>query len=127
MLLPAEGENKPLAHYLNHILAWVLYTGFIYGVNYLANHNLQLYQTIFFLLPLCLTFYVSVYCLKLYKEKGVLWSIASFFIVFLVMSGFGYMYLYWLLPQFGIRLFTSSHFEDFLKRAFLGYVQYFPN
>jgi sensor histidine kinase YesM len=125
MTLPAEEKRKPGAQFLYHIVAWVLYTGFIYGANYLANRNLQLYTTIFYLLPLCLTFYASVYCLKLYKEKGVLWSIASFFIVFFVMSGFGYLYLYWLLPQFGIRLFTSSHFEDFLKSAFLGYVQYF--
>jgi sensor histidine kinase YesM len=125
MTLPAEEKRKPVAHFLYHILAWVLYTGFIYSANYLANRNLKLYTTIFYLLPLCLTFYASVYCLKLYKEKGVLWSIASFFIVFFVMSGFGYLYLYWLLPQFGIRLFTSSHFEDFLKSAFLGYVQYF--
>jgi sensor histidine kinase YesM len=118
-------ENKKIFHIMVHISAWVLYISFIYIANYLANPNIKIINTIFFLLPYCLTFYVSYYFLNLYKIKGASWSIASFFIVFLVMAFIGYCYIYLLLPQFGINLFTSDKFRDFVKNAVLGYVQYF--
>lgn len=108
-----------------HVLAWALYAGFIYGVNFLANRSLQLLPTLVFLLPFCLTFYLSVFFLNLYKEKGVLWSIASFFLVFLLMGSLGYAYVYWLMPQFGVKLFRSTTVADYLKSILLGYVQYF--
>lgn len=121
--LPAG--NKKLASVLVHASAWILYISFIYIANYLANPNIKIINTIFFLLPYCVTFYISYYFLKLYKEKGVTWSIASFFIVFLVMAFIGYCYIYLLLPSFGIKLYSSDKFRDFVRAAILGYVQYF--
>ena len=121
--LPAE--NKKLTSVLVHASAWILYISFIYIANYLANPNIKIINTIFFLLPYCVTFYISYYFLKLYKEKGVTWSIASFFIVFLVMAFIGYCYIYLLLPSFGIKLYSSDKFRDFVRAAILGYVQYF--
>jgi sensor histidine kinase YesM len=108
-----------------HVLAWALYAGFIYGANFLADRKLQLLPTLVFLLPFCLTFYVSVFFLNLYKEKGVLWSIASFFLVFFLMGSLGYAYVYWLMPKFGVKLFRSTTVADYLKSILLGYVQYF--
>lgn len=122
-LLP--GENKTSFQILVHACAWVVYGSFIYIANYLANPNIKIINTILFLLPYCLTFYVSIYCLNLYKRIGVLWSIASFFIVFLVMGVIGYCYIYLLLPLAGVKLYTSDDFRAFLKAAVLGYVQYF--
>jgi len=125
MTEPQPEENKKQLAFLLHISAWVVYGSFIYIANYLANPNVKVSNTIFFLLPYCLTFYVSYYFLKLYKVKGILWSVASFFIVFLVMGLIGYTYIYLLLPVFGLKLFSSAKFGDFLKAAVLGYVQYF--
>lgn len=122
---PLHVENKKLFQVLVHISAWVLYISFIYIANYLANPNIKIINTVFFLFPYCLTFYVSYYFLNLYKIKGATWSVASFFIVFLVMAFIGYCYIYLLLPQFGIKLYGSDKFRDFVKAAVLGYVQYF--
>ena len=118
-------ESKKLVNIFVHISAWVLYISFIYIANYLANPKIKIINTIFFLLPYCITFYVSYYFLTLYKIKGAIWSVASFFIVFLVMAFLGYCYIYLLLPQFGIKLYGSTEFRDFVKNAILGYVQYF--
>lgn len=119
------GEEKLSFQIVVHACAWVVYGSFIYIANYLANPNIKVLNTVLFLLPFCLTFYVSIYCLSIYKMIGVLWSIASFFIVFLVMGFIGYCYIYLLLPLAGIKLYTSDNFRDFLKGAVLGYVQYF--
>jgi sensor histidine kinase YesM len=118
-------ESKKLVNALVHVSAWVLYISFIYIANYLANPKIKILNTIFFLLPYCITFYVSFYCLTLYKVKGAIWSVASFFIVFLIMASLGYCYIYFLLPEFGIKLYGSNEFRDFVKNAILGYVQYF--
>lgn len=125
MGLLTQGENKRFFHILVHASAWIVYTSFIYIANYLANPRIKILPTIFFMLPFCITFYVSIYCLNLYKQKGTGWSIASFFIVFLVMALFGYGYVYFLLPPFGVKLYGTEHFGDFLQGAVLGYVQYF--
>lgn len=118
-------EHKLSLRILVHASAWIVYASFIYIANFLANPNVLLLQTLLFLCPYCLSFYVSIYVLGLRKQKGAVWSIASFFIVFLLMSLVGYMYVYLLLPATGIKLYTSTHFRDFLKAALLGFVQYF--
>ncbi|MFC0774048.1 sensor histidine kinase [Terrimonas alba] len=110
---------------LVHASAWILYGSFIHIANYITNPHIKITNTIFYLLPLCLTFYLSLYCLTLNKRKGVAWGIASFFIVFIAMALLGYCYLYVLLPLFGVVLYSSEHFMDFVKYAVLGYVQHF--
>ncbi len=118
-------QKKRYYHILLHISAWVVYASFIYTANSIAKPDVKILPTIFFLLPFCITFYISVYCLNLYKQKGPIWSVASFFIVFFVMGTLGYCYVYFLLPQFGIELYSTNRFSDFLQGAVLGYVQYF--
>ena len=122
-LLP--GEPKKSFTILAHASAWIVYGSFLHIANYLGNPSIKIINTIFYVVPLCLTFYVSVYCLNLYKRKGPLWSIASFFIVFLVMAAVGYCYIYLLLQMAGVKLYSSATFRDFVKYALLGYVQHF--
>lgn len=124
MTVPLPEKNKKYFHVLVHISAWVVYASFIYIANYIANPNIKI-TNLLFLLPYCLTFYVSWYFLNLYKTRSVLWSIASFFIVFLVMGFIGYCYIYLILPLFGMQSFSSIKFRNFLKDAVLGYVQFF--
>jgi sensor histidine kinase YesM len=109
---------------LLHIIAWFLYGSFIFVTNLLTKPT-ALVKVLFYLMPFCITFYVSVYCLGLYKKKGVLWSVASFFMVFIVMSSVGYVYIYLLLPRAGVVVFTSTDFKPFLQGILLGYVRYF--
>ncbi len=122
-LMARQGHNS--YQVLIHVSAWIVYASFIYTANFLANPAVKVLPTLFFLLPFCITFYVSIYCLRLYKQKGVLWSVISFFVVFLLMSAFGYAYVYLLLPVVGIKLYGSKQFGYFLEAAVLGYVQYF--
>jgi sensor histidine kinase YesM len=125
MTIDHPGKNKRAIQILLHASAWVVYGGFIFFANYVSDPHLTVTDTIVFIIPYCLTFYVSIYCLNLYKRIGVLWSIASFFIVFLAMGFLGYCYIYLLLPLANVRLYSSYNFRDFLKSAALGYVQYF--
>jgi sensor histidine kinase YesM len=118
-------ENKRAFRILSHFCAWVVYGTFIFFANYISDPKLTIGDTILFIVPYCGTFYLSLYCLNLYKRIGVLWSIASFVIVFLVMSFIGYCYIYLILPLVNVKLYSSYDFRDFLKSAALGYVQYF--
>jgi sensor histidine kinase YesM len=119
------GNTRRYSIVAGHLFAWSLYIAFIYTANYLANPKLQLLPTILFLLPFCITFYTAVYMLDRFKAKGIWWMIASFFLVFLLMSAIGYLYVYGILPQFDIILYRSTGFADYLKSVLLGYVQYY--
>jgi sensor histidine kinase YesM len=121
---PEFDENKKYFFVMVHFSAWVVYGSFIYIVNRMVNPNLTVLNTILYLLPLCFTFYVSLYFLNLSKTRKVLWSIASFFIVFILMAVIGYCYFYFILPLFGTKLATSNKLGYFLKEAILNYVQY---
>jgi sensor histidine kinase YesM len=118
-------EHKSYSPFMLHVSAWVVYASLIYIANYLANPNVKIFNTVLFLLPFCLTFYVSYCFLKVNKIKGILWSVASFFIVFAMMALIGYCYLYLLLPLFGMHQFSAGNLGVFLKNAVLGYIQYF--
>ncbi|MDE1192244.1 MAG: sensor histidine kinase [Arachidicoccus sp.] len=120
----ALSENKIKTHLL-HILAWLLYASFIYITNKLTKPGATILNVLFYLLPLCLTFYVSVYCLNLHKEKGVWWSIASFFFVFVIIGAIGYAYIYFLLPSFGAVIYSSRDFKPFIQEALRDYVRIF--
>ena len=122
---PIFRNGKKTASVLIHASAWILYGSFIYLANYLANPDIRIAQVIFFLVPHCLTFYTSLWCLGLYKKLGIAWSMASFFIVFAVMAALAYCYIYVVLPMAGVWVFNSNDFRVFLKSAILGYVQYF--
>ena len=113
MDIPAKGGKRKLLVFFYHLLAWSCYAGFIHGANSIANRNLPLSFTVLFLLPLCTTFYVAVFFLNLRKEKGIRWTIISFFLVFVLMAGFAYLFLYRTLPLFGIQLYSSNRFSDF--------------
>lgn len=123
LLIPCENKKAALA--LMHTGAWILYGSSICIVNHLVNPGTRIIHTIFFLVPHCFTFYVSIYCLGLYKKPGIGWSIVSFIIVFAVMTLLGYVYFYAILPMAGITVFRSYDFSDYLEAAGLGCVQYF--
>jgi sensor histidine kinase YesM len=122
---PISVNSKKLKMILLHVTAWFMYAVFIFAAALLTKPNITIIGVIFYLLPFCITFYISVYCLQLYKEKGILWSIASFFIVFIVMASIGYGYIFFLLPSAGIVVYSSTDFKPFIQEALLGYVRFF--
>ncbi len=63
--------------------------------------------------------------LGIHKKKGVAWTITTFFIVFILMASLGYFYVYFILPKFGIVVYTSKQFKPFIQEAVLGYVRFF--
>jgi len=108
-----------------HITAWLAYSIFIFIANLLTKPSTSITSVLFYMAPYCVTFYLSVYCLGLYKKKGIIWSVASFFVVFIVMSSIGYIYIYILLPLVGVIVFSTTAFKPFLKDILLGYVRFF--
>lgn len=118
-------QRKSFKMFLLHTVAWLMYAIFLFAAARLTKPNITIIGVIFYLLPFCVTFYISIYCLHLYKEKGVLWSIASFFIVFIVMASIGYGYIFFLLPSAGIVVYSSTNFKPFIQEALLGYVRFF--
>jgi sensor histidine kinase YesM len=116
-------QKAPL--WIKHLYAWFIYTLFTFLVNTFTRPDITLLHVIFNLLPFCITFYITVYCLGFYKARGIVWSIASFFIVFIVMGFIGYTYLYVVLPLFNIKLYEDSDIRYFFQEAILGYVKYF--
>lgn len=117
--------DKKMHPVVIHISAWICYTCYIFLTNYVANPALRFFDTVTFLIPYYLTFYVILYFLNLYKNKNLAWSIASFFIVFFIMAAFGYGFIYWLLPLAGLKLYSHNEFRHFIQAAVLGYVQFF--
>jgi LytS/YehU family sensor histidine kinase len=91
----------------------------------LTRPEVGFFDTSMFLLPFIVTFYVSVFILNLYQQKGILWIIASFFIVFIVMASLGYLYIYLFLPKLTVILFTTRDFKPFMQDALRGYVRFF--
>lgn len=119
------GRKTKLKHITYHAGAWALYVSFIFGANFIANRGLQLLPTIFFLLPLCITFYLAIYFLNKFRHKGIWGIIYAFVITFIIMATFGYAYIYVILPPLGMVLYGTSSLQHYLKSAILGYVQYF--
>lgn len=118
-------NRKGVKLILWHIIAWIIYALFLHIAAILTKPNITVVSTVLYLLPFCFTFYMSVYCLGVHKKKGALWSIASFFIVFIFMASLGYFYVYFILPHFGIVVYTSDEFRPFIQEAVLGYVRFF--
>lgn len=118
-------QNKRSKNALLHFTAWVGYGFFLYIANLLTKPDTTITQVLFYLVPFCITFYVSIYCLGLYKEKGIIWNISSFFVVFIVMSLIGYIYIFGVLPFMGVVVYSTKSFKPFLQEAVLGYIKFF--
>jgi Histidine kinase len=116
-------QKLPL--WIKHLFAWVIYVSFTFLVNTFTRPDVTLPQVFFDLLPYCITFYITVWCLGFYKIRGAIWGIASFFIVFIVMGLIGYAYMYIILPLFNIKLYKDPDIRYFFQEAILGYVKYF--
>lgn len=110
---------------LSHIFVWSFYALFIHLTSLLTRPETRVVDTFMFLLPFIATFYISVFFLNLNQEKGVLWTVASFFIVFIVMSILGYAYVYIFLPKLTVVVFTSREFKPFFQDALRGYLRFF--
>lgn len=115
-------KNKQL---LIHAAAWSFYAVFLFVTNKLTKPELTISNVVFYLLPFCITFYISLYCLNVYKEKGIWWSVASFLLVFFIMAILGYSYIYLLLPRFGVVVYSTLEIKAFLQDALQGYIRYF--
>lgn len=109
---------------LRHVAAWFIYALYIYIVNCITDPTIAPIKVIAHLLPFCLSFYVCLGCLKLFKKSvilGVIMLVASL----LALLGLGYYYIYNILANVGIYIYKSMKFSEFLQAALTGYLQYF--
>lgn len=110
---------------LLHSLAWILYSTFLYITNLFTRPEASYYKVVLFLFPFVITFYTSLYFLKLYDRFNWLRFIISFISVFFLMSIFGYLYMYFLLPFLKIIIYKNSDFKSFIQNSILGYLQFY--
>ncbi|RYY62991.1 MAG: histidine kinase [Chitinophagaceae bacterium] len=108
-----------------HLLAWLIYGSLLYGANYLTDPGLQLSRTLLFLLPFVLVFYGSLHLLRSFEDQEPGWIVAGMVIFFFTASTMGHVYVYLILPAFGVELYKSDQLDAFAKGALLGFVQYF--
>lgn len=108
-----------------HLLGWSLYAVYFYFTSLLTRPAVSFIEIVVFLLPFIATFYVSLFTLQVGWSKGPLWVVASFFIVFILLSLLGYIYLYLFLPSFQVILFTSRDLKPFFQDAIRGYVRFY--
>jgi hypothetical protein len=116
---------KKIPLWTKHVFVWILYAAFSYFVHSFTEPAVTISKTIFSILPFCITFYIIIFSLGLYKSKGLLWGIATFFIIFILMGTLGYGYWYFLMPSAGITLYTTTDNNYFYEEAILGYIKYF--
>jgi len=122
--LPTIGNRQKPA-VLTHILAWTVYITFIYLANVLANPQVRLHKTVLFLLPFIIVFYGSIYLLRITADKPVTRISIAIIVLFLLMVAVGHSYMYLLMPELGVELYTKAELVDFFKGAVLGFLQYF--
>lgn len=96
-----------------HVCVWLLYCLFVFTLNTLTDPNITFQKIAFSVLPFAITFYIIIYCLGLYKTKGVQWGIATFFIIFIVMGSLGFGYWYFLMPSLGVQLYKTREINYF--------------
>ncbi len=110
---------------LIHLFSWFSYSMFLYITNLFTRPEANYYKVILFLIPFVLTFYSSLYFLKLFQKFNWVRFVISFVSVFVVMSLFGYIFMYNLLPRLNIIIYKDADIKLFLQNSILGYFQYF--
>lgn len=108
-----------------HTSVWLIYTVVVYLITLISSPKASFTGMLLFMLPFCVTFYLVVFCLGLYKKLPLLWSVLSFFMVFAFMASIAYLYIYFFLPRAGVKVFSTTDFKTFLQEALTGYIRYF--
>lgn len=107
-----------------HILGWILYTGYIYILNFLTEKNINIVAVIIYVIPFIALFYMFLYILRKYKFnkiRGVLVIIASF-ITFTITA---YLLAVYVAPMFGVNIVRNSFsIQAFLQEIIRYFVQF---
>lgn len=119
------GGNKKFWIIATHTAAWIVYISFLYIANKLSDPTVKLSHAVFFMIPFCLVFYVSIFWLRRYKRMGTVISSLTFIGTFLVLGVIAYGYMYKALPSANIQLYETDEFRHFIEYAVLGYIQYY--
>lgn len=118
-------RNKDLIRtLLLHVIVWFLYVTIVFSINLLANHLTSYYKTVLYLIPYLVIFYITIYCLQLYEKRGLFWATAFFLSFLFLEGGAGYVYIYQILPRYGIQLFSSTEIKSFLHEILLNYFHF---
>ena len=118
-------ELKKIPTSIKHVSVWLLYCTFVFVIYRFTDPEVTFLKVVLSTLPFTVTFYIIIYCLGLYGTKGVVWGIATFIIIFIVMGSLGFGYWYFLMPSFGIKLYKTADAKYFYQEAILGYIKYF--
>lgn len=108
-----------------HIIVWFTYATLLYFTNLLTRPSSNYVNFVLFLIPHCLTFYLSVFVLGLSNKYGLIWGIISFILIFLFISLLGYLYMYMFLPGRGVKIYNDTDSKLYIQNAIIGYIQFF--
>lgn len=120
-ILNTGRANKPIMH----IIAWSIYTMYVYLLNLLTNKELNPLFILVYIIPFSGLFYLFLYGFKIVK-KNIYAGILFIAILFVTFSGTAYLLLIRILPHFGIILTTSSFSaKSFLQSIIIEFIKFF--
>lgn len=109
---------------IQHIIGWAVYAGYVYLLNLLTNHNVNIIAVMIYILPFIGLFYVFLYFLRKYrfnKIKGAL-AILCLFVIF---SFVAYVLLTYITPIIGINILKSNFkVQGFLQEIIRYFIQF---
>jgi sensor histidine kinase YesM len=113
---------------LMHICGWIAYAVYLMMLNHIGDQSFQLGHLIGYLIPFIAVFYTSLYCLRFFNKKhGLLLGSAALVIMFAIICLVVYVYVYTILPAFGVRLYltNSFHLGQFVRNILEYTVRFF--
>lgn len=111
---------------LGHVLFWMLYISYIYGINRLYSPNVFYLDVFLANIWSCLTFYVSFYFWMALLVKRNYWLAVMVLVGGTAIYYAGqYLYVFILTPMLGGEPYTTFNSKDYIRGLIFYFVQYF--
>jgi hypothetical protein len=111
-----------------HVCGWILYAAYLMGLNSLGNSSFRFSYVIGYLIPFMAVFYASLFSLHFFDKKyGAILGATALLIMFGSSCLLVYIYVYGLLPLFGVKLYLNDkfHIEQFIQNVLVYTVRFF--
>ncbi len=117
--------NRRMWILATHTSGWIAFMSYMFIANKLTSPDINAAYTLLSVIPYLMVFYANIFWLERYRKLRLLYSVLSFILTFFALSLLAYLYLYYLLPYWNIRLFKTGQLREFVKYALLGYIQFY--
>lgn len=120
---PAGKLSDKTRFTLFHIGGWIIYAAYLMGINSMGDRSFRFSYVIGYIIPFIIVFYASLYCLQFFnRQNGALLGTTAIVCMFAGICVAVYIYVYSILPLFGIQLYIKNSFnlEQFVQNI-IGY------